>query len=317
MVSAEYTVDPRRTDNAQCRPQRSETEKCPEDILAQMVDGEFDADGWLKAWLTGDCTWSGARAYFDVIHEDVEEDEVDMEWMTEEEMLEKWKSKKMVAALMKACVADEAKRVRMHPDLEDEPIDEGKQYKVRSKDVEKFKERLTKATGVKGNANVSMSAAQSIVGRLGVSNAKSNTPKTKSQQGANPEEKEKENEEEAKRKLEEEKAQKQRDLAAARLKASKDPQVQRQKWLKGIAELVVTLANKIDEAAKTELPNNMSVTYKTAFVDALASIKETRTFLEAKRSDHSLRAKLKAAQKGVDDVKKDIKAFDSMVSTYA
>ena len=113
-----------------------------------------------------------------------------------------------------------------------------------------------------------------------------------------------------------EKAEKAARLKELRDKAAKDPMVQKQKWLKGATDLVAKLKEKIAEAKKVKLPNGMEKTYETTFTTTSKEIKEIREFLESKQSKKAVKTKLDSARTIVDDINKDIKAFDGLCNTY-
>ena len=62
----------------------------------------------------------------------------------------------------------------------------------------------------------------------------------------------------------------------------------------------------------------MAVTYAGGFVAAMDELKELRTWLgsPATRSEKSIGAKLGAADKLVQTLRTDMKAYDALVNTY-
>ena len=112
------------------------------------------------------------------------------------------------------------------------------------------------------------------------------------------------------------KADKAAKIKAARDNAAKDPMVQKQKWLKGAAELITKAQEKAAAAKTIVLPNNMHVTYGDSFDDAVAELRKIRDFLETPCEKSSVKTKLRKAKKFVENLNKDIKAFEQLSTTY-
>jgi hypothetical protein len=112
------------------------------------------------------------------------------------------------------------------------------------------------------------------------------------------------------------KAERAAELKASRDAAARDPLVQKQVWLKGAANLISKVKDKQVEAAAAPLPNKLNQTYAAKFEDAQEELKTVREFLEDPRKASQIKGKLMKAKQYVEQVSKDIKAFDALVQTY-
>ncbi len=113
------------------------------------------------------------------------------------------------------------------------------------------------------------------------------------------------------------KAERAANLKAARDAAAKDPNVQKQKWLRGAAELIAKIGEKKKECNRVKFPNGMEKTYEKDFIEHCNELKEIREWLEVPCAKKAVKAKLEVAKTTVEAINTDIKAFEGLLSTYS
>ena len=224
----------------------------------------------------------------------------------------------VVVAEMKAQLLQTEKYNREHPDLPGSK--RAHQYYCLSDDSQKESLRRILRQGVKASAELDPNDAAPLLAQAPRATFKSYPavpvfPPPAQQVAETPET----TSEEAKAKEDEAKALKAAELAQQRAPAAANPLVQKQKWLTGVSALLQKLHEKEHEARQcSRIPNGMNVTYADGFVAAMTELKELRTWLgsPAVRAEKSLGAKLKKADKLVQTVRTDMKAYDALFNTY-
>lgn len=306
--------DPRTDSSAAVRAPKGQ--KMPAEIAEQMASSS-DKRPWMKLWLTNEGTWQSAKAYQEQVHEEVDDEGRTRAWLTKRQIWKLFGKDEEIAEEMVNALSKLPCFVRDHPDI---PwCKSARQYYALIDESKRESLRSILKQGTRAEADIDMETADKLISRgprMSMATPSPTAPQQPTFSKAAPSPTEPE---EAQEEFDNVKAQKAADIQKQRESAQRNPNVQRQKWLNGVNDLMTKLQAKEKEARGADrIPHGMNVTYADTFKGIYEKAVGIRSWLESKeeRSTQALKRKLKDADEMVKAVRKDISAFDGAYRTY-